>query len=708
MADDVIKLGDLTINRLTLVVEWREQQLELEPKWVQVLITLAEAPNNVLTREQIINNVWADYLVGEDSLNRAISKLRKALEPVQELSIATVRGIGYQLTYKTPDATKKERIERPGRAVRLVTFTIATTAVIIVSFMVLQSKQVPLSALKPDIDHVTSDLGIEFAPDISPDNKYMAYTWNGGNSGKWNIYIKQIGIEGSKRLTNNDGFDLSPAWSNSGDKIAFFQGLSKGWQLNIRTFLGTEQRIITEVSNIWKNTKVMDWGAGDKTLVYSAMNKGDDTYTINKLNLNDLSIKKLIADPDWDFTLPRFSPDHSLLATVGQRGVRNFPQASVDQLVGRLIIIDTATGEVIFEREASQEISSIVWKNNTELLLTIANCIDCPVYQINILEESTEPIAHGNMEQILTVSGIVRNIAYHRNSGDLYLEKWQADVNIWSARYTLDKLEENKLLFGSTLIDFSPKLNPDESKIAYISNRSNSTQVWIYDLKSGESRQLSNKKSNRVIKSIEWSHDGENIVLSLQDQDKKIHAMIIDLQGNELRQIEWKKSIHKPVYAADDESLFAILYDEEHLPAIWQFDLKSGKWEKFAEHLASSVCATGDYLYFTRPDKNGLWRMSYDNPLMVETVTDRLKRTRMEYWTIHGDTLKMLNSEVEKNFLEMIHIPTQQQISRIRMNNYIPITEASATFSSNNEVYFSSIDNYDADIVKVRLGENLD
>jgi Tol biopolymer transport system component/DNA-binding winged helix-turn-helix (wHTH) protein len=708
MMDDEIKLGELTINRLTLEVEWGEKQLELEPKWVQVLITLAEAPNKVLTREQIINNVWADYLVGEDSLNRAISKLRKALEPVHGLSIITARGIGYQLAFDAPDGAKKQRIKQLAKPIRMAALTVVIIAVIIVSFLMLQSKQVSAPAAQPDIDHVTSDLGIEFAPDISPDNKYMAYTWNGGKSGEWDIYIKQIGIEGSKRLTNSEGFDLSPAWSNSGDKIAFFQELAKGWQLNISTFLGTEQRIVTEVRNIWKNSKVMDWGAEDKTLVYSAINKGEETYTINRLNLNDLSIEKIIADPEWDFTLPRFSPDHSLLATVGQRGVRNSPQESIDQLVGRLIIIDTATGEVIFEREAAQEISSIVWKNNTELLFTIANCIDCPVYQINIREETAAPIAHGNTEQVLTVPGIVRNIAYHRNSGDLYLEKWQADVNIWSAIYTLDKLEENKLLIGSTLIDFSPKLNPDESMIAYISNRSNTTQVWAYDMQSGESRQISNKKSNHVIKSIEWSHDGENIVLSLQDQDKKIYAIIMDLQGNELRQIEWKKSIHRPVYASDDESLFAILYDEEHVPAIWELDLKTGQWKKFSAHLATSVRSIGDYLYFTRPDKSGLWRMNYNNPQMVETVTDQLNRTRIEYWTIHGDTLKMINSDEEKSFLEMIYIPTQQQISRIRINNYIPITEASATFSGNNQVYFSSIDNYDADIVKVRLGENLD
>ena len=52
------KLGEIVINGLTLEVKWRDTRLELEPKWVQVLLVLAAEPNTVLTREQIIEQVW--------------------------------------------------------------------------------------------------------------------------------------------------------------------------------------------------------------------------------------------------------------------------------------------------------------------------------------------------------------------------------------------------------------------------------------------------------------------------------------------------------------------------------------------------------------------------------------------------------------------------------------------------------------------------
>lgn len=46
---------------------------------MQVLVCLSEASDQVVTKERLIQSVWADTFVSDDVLTRAISELRKVL-----------------------------------------------------------------------------------------------------------------------------------------------------------------------------------------------------------------------------------------------------------------------------------------------------------------------------------------------------------------------------------------------------------------------------------------------------------------------------------------------------------------------------------------------------------------------------------------------------------------------------------------------------
>jgi DNA-binding winged helix-turn-helix (wHTH) protein len=55
-----------------------EEQFQLEPKVIEVLVYLARHPGDVLPKEKIIRAVWADAFVTDEVLTNAISELRKA------------------------------------------------------------------------------------------------------------------------------------------------------------------------------------------------------------------------------------------------------------------------------------------------------------------------------------------------------------------------------------------------------------------------------------------------------------------------------------------------------------------------------------------------------------------------------------------------------------------------------------------------------
>jgi TolB-like protein/DNA-binding winged helix-turn-helix (wHTH) protein/Flp pilus assembly protein TadD len=77
--------------------------VRLEPKAMQVLVYLASRSGDVVTREELEQNVWRGELVGYGAVTNTVIKLRKALQddPRQPRFIATIPKKGYQLIAST-------------------------------------------------------------------------------------------------------------------------------------------------------------------------------------------------------------------------------------------------------------------------------------------------------------------------------------------------------------------------------------------------------------------------------------------------------------------------------------------------------------------------------------------------------------------------------------------------------------------------------
>ncbi|WP_066391518.1 response regulator transcription factor [Cytobacillus eiseniae] len=93
------KYGQLEIDIKSHRVKIGEQEIELTPRDLSLLLFLAENPNQTFTRDQLIDNVWGWEYEGSDrAVDLAIKRLRKSLKawPVVEGEIKTLRGLGYQ------------------------------------------------------------------------------------------------------------------------------------------------------------------------------------------------------------------------------------------------------------------------------------------------------------------------------------------------------------------------------------------------------------------------------------------------------------------------------------------------------------------------------------------------------------------------------------------------------------------------------------
>lgn len=92
-------LGDRIVYPLQGVVTHDGKPVHLQPKVMSVLLCLAEQAGEVVTREEIVRQVWKGRAVSDESLTRCISELRLALGDHPKLPefLQTIPKIGYRL-----------------------------------------------------------------------------------------------------------------------------------------------------------------------------------------------------------------------------------------------------------------------------------------------------------------------------------------------------------------------------------------------------------------------------------------------------------------------------------------------------------------------------------------------------------------------------------------------------------------------------------
>jgi len=99
-ADDVSKrivVPNMTINPATYIVTYHGTALELPPKEFELLYYLAAHPNQVFTRDQLLDRIWGYEFSGDTrTVDVHMKRLREKMTKEDDWSLKTVWGVGYK------------------------------------------------------------------------------------------------------------------------------------------------------------------------------------------------------------------------------------------------------------------------------------------------------------------------------------------------------------------------------------------------------------------------------------------------------------------------------------------------------------------------------------------------------------------------------------------------------------------------------------
>lgn len=98
---DYVEYPDLIVNLTNYSVIYMGRSVEMPPKELELLYFLASSPNQVFTREQLLDHIWGYEYIGDTrTVDVHIKRLREKIKDHKNWALSTVWGIGYKFEVK--------------------------------------------------------------------------------------------------------------------------------------------------------------------------------------------------------------------------------------------------------------------------------------------------------------------------------------------------------------------------------------------------------------------------------------------------------------------------------------------------------------------------------------------------------------------------------------------------------------------------------
>jgi Tol biopolymer transport system component/DNA-binding winged helix-turn-helix (wHTH) protein len=561
-----------------------------------VLATLLRRPGELVTRDELKQVLWPTerFVDHAQALNAAVNRLREALRDSadQPIYIETLPRRGYRFVGATeliaapPAEPEPAPVEPKLRAqwplAWLFLVLIASAAVVLVRRTQPEPRHSP-----PQLVPFTSLPGQEVAPTFAPDGRHLAFAWNQSGAGH-DLYVKSLDAEKVVRLTQRPAAWIASAWSPDGRQLAFARMSSTAGESGIYLLpapLGGEERLLITASFTASPLTQLAWSRDGSELIYSAFNSSG-TMSLNRLSMATLQSTVVpIAAPCWDVGSPALTSDDRHLAFVctSSVGVYSIYVSARDGSDARAL---TQVLGVPKGMAWSADQSHIVFANDAG--------DGGALWRVD-LEGRVSRLAFGEEASTPTVSRS-GHFAYAR--GSERLEIWRVDLDASAP-------PRSQPLISSTRRQMNAQISPDGKRIAFQSDRSGSSEIWVADADGSNPVRVSSF-GGPLSGAPSWCGDGRRLAFDSR-VTRRSALYVADIQERVAREIHASvENLALPVWSKDCKWLLASDGNDRLflVPAI------GGSAERFTSRPSYYTSIAGQDVIFNVKSAEGLqlWR----------------------------------------------------------------------------------------------------
>jgi Tol biopolymer transport system component/DNA-binding winged helix-turn-helix (wHTH) protein len=634
------RFGTFTINVHDRMLLNAGETVPLTPKAADTLLLLLSGPGHVFAKQEILAFLWPDSFVEEGSVARNVALLRKALGDDAEHPqfIETIPKRGYRWIAEVQTQCPSVEINhashpaKPRLRKSVLILTCLLPALAAVAIVGLLWRTAPVPVIRP----FTSYWGGEYEPAFSSDGRKIAFVWNGEAETFLDVYVRSVDSEDLTRITSDQANKGSPTWSRDGRFLAFVRYSEDQGRCGIYVVPaagGAETRILSTspVSGIYD--RYLDWSPVADELAVVDKGSPEEPFAIYIVSLKNGARRRLTtpqAGTRGD-TGPAFSRDGRYVAF----------RRTVSAAVNDLYVVPVLGGAPRRLTSDNQYKPAHAWSADGKYLFFSSKLAGRQgLWRIPASGGAPSQVLGGVYADFLAIAPVGDRLAY---------SQWSADINIWRFDLRNSRDQPQTPLIASTRNDASPQYSPQADKIAFRSDRTGTTEIWICDSEGRHPRAVTNWHGP-LTGSPRWSPDGRRIAFDSRPFGKSQIFTVSQTGGTP-----------EPITVGNSDNVIPSWSHDGH--SIYFASNRSGSWQVWKvgdeRHTDSDAAIQitrdggftaiespdGRFVYYAKGrDSDGLWRVPSGGG-REELVMPDLKRGLSGYWALRGDEILFVASE---------------------------------------------------------------
>jgi Tol biopolymer transport system component len=434
--------------------------------------------------------------------------------------------------------------------------------------------------------------GYQNFPSFSPDGTRIAFARGGADGGARQIYTEAIGAQAPTRLTNDSLEDSRPAWSPDGKDIAFIQSSHRFNEVYALTLEGAQLRRLGRLNrqDPWLcDEPRLSWSPDGLELASAEAtesNRGCNIVVIDVASGKKRSLTHPPANVVADVE-PAFSPDGKWIAFLRQLTVS----------IGDIYVAPSTGGEPRRVTFDDREVRGFSWTADGKGFIVASR------RQGVFLSLWEMPLRKGTAIKLTEGPGSLGFPALSKAGDRVAYVNYRDDYNIWRSSGG-----SSQPVIESRSTDWGPQYSPDGRRIAFVTDRSGTANVWIAD-GTGDPVRITDYASTPA-GSAAWSPDGRRLAYDVRiDGQSDVYLIDAEPGRKPERLTTWPSNEAVPTWSRDGRFVYFA-------------STRSGDWNVYRVPVGGGEpvqitrgggfraleSPDGRYLYYTKSPGTAVWR----------------------------------------------------------------------------------------------------
>ena len=548
---------------LPVLIDENGKKSDLEPKVWQLILLFCQHHNKVVSRDEIISQVYNGTIVSDNAVNKLVAKVRKLLgdTPNNARFIRTVPKQGYSLIAEisTTDcvATVNESINVPSKKYFLV--AVITLLLLSIYFLNTWNKKADEHFINSKLSALTHSIGVESSPHLSLDRKYLVYQKNSPQHAVHQWWIKGVEQRMPERRLAIENQQSPIAWSRQKNTFLYVERTDKCVVHSMSVEVDNDT--IKQVMDCGDNWIAQLLYSGDELgFYYTARKETYEPWRVYFYNFKDKTSTAIIQPQPTgigNYSID-LSPnmDKLLILSSHKKGST------------ALYELQLASNELKKKGTRNWPLYKAIWHHDNERIVHSSQR-----YARELLVTDFSGEAQSTL--VSTSKRVSDNFMRHPNGIDFYFTSFQMNNDLVSY---IGGVKSSTSFDNSEVYEKLPVYAGSTSRWYFVSNRLGTSQIFFSSRSSAAAKQVSMFEVEHEFTSLNVSENSELLAF----HDGKYLTILVAGSGKYTRYEAPKGTILSSNWLGSDKVSISLSLKGRIL--VYIFDIEDKSFSQVAPH----------------------------------------------------------------------------------------------------------------------------